>query len=158
MATARRKRSLRPPRPTAIHRRRGGTEEMTRDVADGYEALSAFLGRVIQRVKVIQCRITVKFSIDSSTIVVHFPPKYIRGPATKSSTIFILLPQKWQPNPAEPEVQAVPPHRHPPSARKLRLHPLLRLSPAAPCCPLLVGSIRCPTISGFIKSCTHFWT
>ena len=73
---------------------------------------------------------------------------------------FAFLPQKrWQPSrTAEPEVPAVHPLRHPPSARKSRWHPSLRLSPAEPCCLLLDGSIRCPTISGFIKSCTHFWT
>jgi hypothetical protein len=51
-------------------------------------ALLVTLARMTQRVRVVLCRITVKFSVDSSTIVVHFPPKCIRGPATKSSMIF----------------------------------------------------------------------
>ena len=78
-----------------------------------------------------------------------------RGPATNvlHSEHFCFLKKRWQPNrTAEPEVQAVPPLRHPPSARKSRWHPSLRPSPAEPFCLLPDGSTRCPTISGCTKS------
>ena len=86
------------------------------------------------------------------------PPQ---GGAQRQSprTHFCFLKKRWRPNrTAEPEVTAVHPRRHPPSARKSRLHPLLRLFHAAPCCPLPDGSIRCPTISGCTRSFNRFWT
>ena len=70
----------------------------------------------------------------------------------------LVLKKRWPPNrTAEPEVQAIHPLRHLPSARKSRWHPSLRLFHAEPSCPPPDGSTKCPTISGFIKSCTHFW-
>ena len=137
-------------------------QAMTRNVVEGYEAL--------QWSWTLQCNVfewcRVELPLNSASIrrpsLSFFLPKCIRGPATKSPPLIIfyfLLPQKrWQPSrTAEPEVQAVPPRRHPPSAKKSLLHPLLRRFHAAPCCLLPDGSTMCPTISGFIKSCTHFW-
>jgi hypothetical protein len=70
----------------------------------------------------------------------------------ESSSFSFLHNQKWQQKRlAEPEVQAVHPHRHLPSGRKSRLRPSLRPSPAEPFCLLPDGSI-CPRISGFIRS------
>ena len=106
------------------------------------------------------CRVELlKFSVNSSTIVFHFSSKCIRGPATKSfATHFCFLKKRWPPSPtAEPEVQAVPPRRPPPSARKSRLHPSLRRFPEERSCLLLDGSTKCPTISGCTRSFNRFW-
>ena len=101
------------------------------------------------------CR--VELPLNSASIrrpfVVHFPSKCYSGASDKmsSTVIFTFLKKRWQPKrTAEPEVQAVPPLRHPPSARKSRWHPSLRPSPAEPFCLLPDGSI-CPRISGFIR-------
>jgi hypothetical protein len=39
----------------------------------------------------VPCRITIKFSVDLSTIVVHFISKCIRGPATKSPPLCLIF-------------------------------------------------------------------
>ena len=83
----------------------------------------------------------------------HFPFQMFSGASDKMSStqIFTFLKKRWQPNrTAEPEVQAVPPLRHPPSGRKSLLLPLLPPSPGEPSCLLPDGSI-CPRISGFIR-------
>ena len=126
----------------------------------GRRALLVTLGRIIQRGCVVPCRITVKFSVDSSTIVVHFHRNVFGGQRQSPPTIFASSKKikRWRPNPtAEPEVPAVHPLRHRPSARKSRLHPSLRLFHVEPCCPLPAGSIRCPTISGCTRFFNRFW-
>ena len=74
----------------------------------------------------------------------------------RHTPIFI---KRWRPiRTAEPKVQAVPPLRHPPSARKSRWHPSLRPFHAELSCLLLDGSTKCPTISGCTRSFNRFWT
>jgi hypothetical protein len=141
-----------------VSNNREGMEERTRDVVEGDEALAVALGTTMQRIRVVPCSVT---ELNSASICRHrcpFLQNVFGGQRQSSHPSPNKKKKRWQQIPtAEPEVPAVPPRRHLPSARKSRLHPSLRHSPAEPSCLLPDGSTKCPTISGFIKSCTRFW-